>query len=657
MVTPGSSGMNNYMSVNETNSVKKIKKQEHAHLHKEPEGIFNDGWYGSRSLKNTERFNPRSESKSEQASSDNHYAECTQRIYELYPNFADDELSPLNRFVPEDLIHTALTTIDANPTNTSSYSTPKFSIITPFFRHRNYFKICAESVAELFENEILRGYQTTSWLVINDDPRIGTEELMDLVPEIIRPYVVIFSDGLNKGISQRLNEGIKAAQGDWILFLDCDDVILKNATIILHHYIRTFPLCRYISSAMIDIDEFGNILRYRRHERSSCSLFHFGMLAGHLKAIRRDLFDEIGFHDSAFSGCQDYDLALKAVSREPILLIPEYLYQYRWHEKTQSIENRHRQASVAEAVRRRFLVDFSERHFEKGDHEEIEEKVPYRGLCIIRTQGKRLHFLAEALSSIREQDPPITPCIVVHAGGDVFEEIKSWAQQICDNVIILHAKDTFKKRGYPLNVGMDYVRENSEIFGFFCFLDDDDILYPLYSKQLFQALTSMKADIAYGLANKRIPWEPPALGPQALPMSALAGGNFIPIHCYVVRTKFLMQSGVRARENMHYLEDWDFLLALLGENANFVYIPDVVCEYRIIGDGNREQKNDFTDYENCRDRVFARSEVVAKKLGIGFFLRELTKFDFSCRTLEPAEIGHMIDGRYFFELGVNRNES
>ncbi len=71
--------------------------------------------------------------------------------------------------------------------------------------------------------------------------------------------------------------------------------------------------------------------------------------------MRRDLLDELGGLDPSLSGVQDYDFALRAASREPLLQVPELLYRYRWHAGSQTVARQARQAALARVARARFL--------------------------------------------------------------------------------------------------------------------------------------------------------------------------------------------------------------------------------------------------------------------------------------------------------------
>jgi glycosyltransferase involved in cell wall biosynthesis len=270
---------------------------------------------------------------------------------------------------------------------------------------------------------------------------------------------------------------------------------------------------------------------------------------------------------------------------------------------------------------------------------------------MIRTQGQRYELLEEAVRSVTNQPVAMTPCIIVHGELEALYAVEQWARSLALPAVVLHAPDLSKKRGYPINVGLEYLESHADQYDFVCFLDDDDIIYPLYSERLTSAINLSGADIAVGLSNQRELWVAPEAGHRLLPTSALVAGNFIPIHAFIVRTSYLRQTNVRFREDLHYLEDWDFLLQLLAGGGVFETVNEVVCEYRLIGDGNRQVRTRPEEFELCRWRVLARGSFCAQKLGGGRFCRDLAAFDFESRpALAPHEIRQLMDARSLFGI-------
>ena len=229
---------------------------------------------------------------------------------------------------------------------------PTFTIVIPFYSHLRYLESCLESVAEAVKHA---DNVRAEILLVNDDPRVSIHELEALIPYQLRRLTRIITNEENFGISRSLNREINEAQHNWIVHLDCDDMLTERTLTVLVQRIRRHPTARYISSRMLDIDD-SRLLRCRLRQEGPCDLMSHGMVAGHLKAIRKDLFRDIGSYLNTYDGCQDYEFALRTSLFEPLLFIPDYLYKYRWHGSSQSVHNAKRQTETTYRIIQTYLL-------------------------------------------------------------------------------------------------------------------------------------------------------------------------------------------------------------------------------------------------------------------------------------------------------------
>ena len=543
-----------------------------------------------------------------------------------------------------------------------------FTVVTPFHRHLDFFTHTAASVDRLvFGEEAVEA--DLEWVIVNDDPAIFDDELSERIPKRLLPAVRQIRPDGEGGIVEALNSGIRHGRYRWFLFLDCDDEIEPNTLAVLDHYRRQFPRCRYMSSSMIDIDEQGSVLRFRGNEHPVDRLLDIGMLAGHLKAIRRDLFDDIGLFDQRFDFCQDYEFALRTSVHEPILKIPEPLYRYRWHERTQSVSRADRQKVVHQRIQREYLRRFlSIRKRVRLNCEIAERKTvihsvspsrtPLRGAVIIRTQNKRQEMLPAAVESVSAQTPALTPVVVVHGSDDDLRSVKSQLST-GDDVVFLHADEYVKpnrRLGYPANVALDYMEDQADRFDFISFLDDDDILYPCFSSIIDEALRWSGADCIYAMSNKRRLWQPAEPGPVPHPASCLIAENFVTCNSYGLTTAFLRQSGIRFDEGRRYLDDWDFLLSLWNAGACFRFLPETISEFRITNDGNIAKKKYPDEYISAVNHLQKKTWniAIAQEAGLMRFWQDV--LDFEWPETRPSN-GGLIDLTYgtFMNAEQHRN--
>ncbi len=584
----------------------------------------------------------------------------------------DEGIPPYMRHAPLDEYRDFLAERHPPDSVVEMFDCGGFTVVTPFHRHLDFFAHTAASVDRLvFGEEAIEA--DLEWVVVNDDPAISDDELSERIPKRLLSAVRQIRPDGEGGIVEALNSGIRHGRYRWFLFLDCDDEIEPNTLVVLDHYRRQFPRCRYMSSSMIDIDEQGSVLRFRGNEHPVDRLLDIGMLAGHLKAIRRDLFDDIGFFDQRFDFCQDYEFALRTSVHEPILKIPEPLYRYRWHERTQSVSRADRQKVVHQRIQREYLRRFlSIRVRVRPDSEIAERKTvihsvspsrtPLRGAVIIRTQNKRQEMLPEAVESVSAQTPALTPVVVVHGSDDDLRSVKSQLST-GDDVVFLHADEYVKpnrRLGYPANVALDYMEDQADRFDFISFLDDDDILYPCFSSIIDEALRWSGADCIYAMSNKRRLWQLAEPGPVPHPASCLIMENFITCNSYGLTTAFLRQSGIRFDEGKRYLDDWDFLLSLWDAGACFRFLPETVSEFRITNDGNTVRKNYPDEYISAVTHVQKKAWniAIAQEAGLMRFWQDVLDFewpetrpsnggliDLTCGTFMNAEQHRNTQGR------------
>lgn len=223
---------------------------------------------------------------------------------------------------------------------------------------------------------------------------------------------------------------------------------------------------------------------------------------------------------------------------------------------------------------------------------------------LVRTQGLRNDLLSETLSSIATQSILCLAVVVVHADFNTLESILT----VCRNTtalsyVVIHAGETHKKRGYPLNEGIRFCLNSNLSFRALAFLDDDDIFYPEFSLIMSQNLRDTDADIIYANSMRRVPGEQAEKGYDPAPALNLLLGNFIPINSYVIRFVTFRKTPVYFDETFDVLEDWHFLVQLLCNGFRFEMIEDILSEFRIISDGNKPVKDHPERWQDATDRI------------------------------------------------------
>lgn len=209
-----------------------------------------------------------------------------------------------------------------------------FSVIVPVFNHYEYLAECLESLVE----QAAAGIEIICVDDGSTDPRVA-EYLRELKGR--SPRLKIHLADANRGISVVQNEAVTLASGAYLAFVDCDDTLPAGALLRVRAEIERYPDVDYFFSDRHDVDEQGAIIRtacyggydnlkFREQALIADDLLD-GMVASHLKVIRRQSYLDAGGCDVLYDGVQDWDLALKIAARGRLRYIPEALYRHRIH--------------------------------------------------------------------------------------------------------------------------------------------------------------------------------------------------------------------------------------------------------------------------------------------------------------------------------------
>jgi GT2 family glycosyltransferase len=216
----------------------------------------------------------------------------------------------------------------------SFVSQPLVSILTPVFDTPvPWLGEAVDSVlAQVYEN----------WeLVLIDDGSTATD-LLGALPALAardRRIRLVRLES-HQGISAALNKGLDVVEGQWLTFLDHDDVLEPDALFQNVRLLQENPGLDLIYSDEDKLTETGFDSPILKPDWSPDFFLSCNYLC-HLIFLRRDLVREVGGFQSQFDGSQDYDLLLRVSERtNRIHHIPRVLYHWRRSESSSASDVR-----------------------------------------------------------------------------------------------------------------------------------------------------------------------------------------------------------------------------------------------------------------------------------------------------------------------------
>lgn len=210
---------------------------------------------------------------------------------------------------------------------------PLISIVTPVFEPpMDFVSACIESVRN-------QTYRRWEWLLV-----LASPERTDFVSYVAslndERLKVVILDG-NYGIALNTNEGIKRAQGEYICFLDQDDMLQPDALFCYAQRIAEQPETDLL---YCDEDSFVGSLDNPRSPMLK-SDFNLDLMYGrndvvHLLMVSKRVLEQVELSPDDVRGAQDYDLTLKVWEKSRnIVHIPRVLYRWRIHKGSSNASN------------------------------------------------------------------------------------------------------------------------------------------------------------------------------------------------------------------------------------------------------------------------------------------------------------------------------
>lgn len=203
------------------------------------------------------------------------------------------------------------------------------SVIIPNYNYARYLPVAIESV-------LAQTYPQIEIIVVDDGSKDGSQRVLLNYGSQIRWF-----QQPNQGVSAARNLGIEKSSGEFIAFLDADDIWdVRKLEIQLPLFQDSSVGVVYCGSKYINKE--GEVISgpagkpltgQREHVLTRLALLrdHGPPAFGSTAVVRRECFNQIGMFDVKLSTSADWDLLRRLVCHYGIEFAPEELLLYRQH--------------------------------------------------------------------------------------------------------------------------------------------------------------------------------------------------------------------------------------------------------------------------------------------------------------------------------------
>lgn len=198
-------------------------------------------------------------------------------------------------------------------------------------------------------------FQDFEIIIINDGSKDETLEEIDRISD---SRVRVYSYP-NSGQGASRNRGLFQARGEYIAFLDADDLWTADKLEAQLIALQSNPEVGVAYSWTDFIDEWGNFLRPGSHLNLSGDVYPHLLLTNILEngsnpLIRREAIDRVGQFDESLPPAEDWDFYLRLAAEYPFVVVPHPQILYRVYANSSSTNVFHLEAVSVKVIEKTF---------------------------------------------------------------------------------------------------------------------------------------------------------------------------------------------------------------------------------------------------------------------------------------------------------------
>ena len=200
---------------------------------------------------------------------------------------------------------------------------PLISVVLPVYNGE-------KTVRETIDSVLNQSFCDFELLAIDDG---STDRTSKILASISDPRFKVFTYP-NAGLAASRNRGIDRATGEYLAFIDADDLWTASKLEKQLAALQENPEAAVAYSWTNCIDEWGNFLRPGSHQTYNGNVFDRLLLCNILEhgsnpLVRREAIETVGKYDESLPAAQDWDFYLRLAAKYEFVCVREAQILYR----------------------------------------------------------------------------------------------------------------------------------------------------------------------------------------------------------------------------------------------------------------------------------------------------------------------------------------
>ena len=198
---------------------------------------------------------------------------------------------------------------------------PRISIITPSYNQGQFLEETIRSV-------LLQDYPAIEYIIIDGG---STDNSTAIIKKYKKKLAWSVSEPDN-GQADAINKGLKKATGEFIAWLNSDDIYTENAISNAVEKLKSNQDCGMVFSDVLSMDSESSIFNTMQYgDWGLPELMQYKIIGQPGIFMRKEVLDEVGGLDSEYQYLMDHHLWLKIASKYPIKYVNEFWAAARFH--------------------------------------------------------------------------------------------------------------------------------------------------------------------------------------------------------------------------------------------------------------------------------------------------------------------------------------